>query len=75
VSSWGGALVLVGLGLVARRTGGLPGWLVWTGFVAAPLLVVSWVFVNMPLNVFFIWVAAAGFLVKPPAGETPSTAG
>jgi hypothetical protein len=59
VASWGGALVLVGLGVVARRTGGLPGWLVWTGFVVAPLLVVSWVFFSLPMIVFLLWIAVA----------------
>ncbi len=75
VSSWGGALVLIGLGLVARRTGGLPGWLVWAGFVAAPLLVISWVLFNLPSLVFFLWVAVAGFVATPAATATPTAAG
>lgn len=67
VASWGGAVVLVALGIVARRSGGLPGWLVWSGFVVAPLLVVSWVFFSLPMMVFLVWIAVAGAVVKRPA--------
>jgi hypothetical protein len=72
VASWGGALVLVALGVLARRTGGLPGWLVWTGFVAAPLLVVSWVFFSLPLVVFLVWLSVAVLVARPAAQPVAS---
>jgi hypothetical protein len=75
VAPWGGAVALVALGIIARRTGGLPGWLVWVGFVSAPLLVVSWVFFSLPTTVFLVWVAVAGVVAKPPATATEGSAG
>jgi hypothetical protein len=63
-SLWGAALLLVAIGVAARRTGQLPGWLVWTGFVIAPLLPIAWVFFMLPLMVFVVWVAAVGAVMK-----------
>ncbi len=67
IASWGGTVVLVGLGVAARRTGGLPGWLIWTGFVVAPLLVVSWVFFSLPTILFLVWLSVAGLVARPPS--------
>lgn len=72
VASWGGSLVLVSLGVAARRSGGLPGWLVWSGFVMAPLLLVSWVFFSLPTTLFLVWVAVAGIIAKPPTAAEPA---
>ncbi len=63
-SAWGGALVLLGIGVGARRTGALPGWLLWTGIVFAPLLTVAWLFAMVPMLVFLLWIAVTGLIVK-----------
>lgn len=65
----GGTVLLVALGVLGLRTGGLPGWLVWAGFVISPLLVMSYVFFMLPLLVLLVWVAVACLVAKSPAPE------
>ncbi len=60
----GGTVLVVAIGLAARRNHQLPGWFVWTGIVAAPLLAVSFLFFGIPTLVFVLWTAAAGILMR-----------
>ncbi len=64
VSMWGGSLVLLAVGIGARRSGLVPGWLLWAGIVVAPLLAVAWVFFMLPTLVFLVWVAVVTAIVK-----------
>ncbi len=66
----GGTILVLAIGLGARRNHQLPGWFVWTGVVMAPLLAVSWLFFMFPTLVFVLWVAAAGILMR----STPAAA-
>lgn len=59
---WGGAVVMVAVGVAAGRRGLLPGWLVWSGYVVAPLIVAAWYY-GLPMVLFALWVAVAGFWV------------
>jgi hypothetical protein len=72
ISLWGGSLVLVAIGIGARRTGLLPGWLLWTGIVVAPLLPSAFFFGMIPLLVFLLWVAVVAAMMRPgPVGSRP----
>lgn len=54
--------------VLARRTGVLPQWLVWTGFVCAVVLVFSVVF--LPMLALSVWTAAAGVaMLTSPAAQ------
>ncbi len=63
-SMWGGSLVLLAVGIGGRRSGRVPGWLLWAGIVVAPLLVVAWVLFMLPLLAYLVWVAVVGAIVK-----------
>jgi hypothetical protein len=65
VSAWGGSLVLLAVGVAARRTRLLPGWLLWAGIVIAPLLPIAFLFGMLPLLAFMLWLAAVGVMMKP----------
>ncbi|GAA1578858.1 hypothetical protein GCM10009789_35670 [Kribbella sancticallisti] len=52
------AVLVWGIALASRRTGALPGWLCWVGFVLAPLLPVGWMLFMVPALVFYLWFAA-----------------
>lgn len=74
VSAWGGSLVLLAIGLGARGTGNLPGWLLWTGIVVAPLLPLAYMFAMLPLLVFIVWVAVVPAIVKTGDDSMPDPA-
>jgi hypothetical protein len=61
---WGGSLILVGVGLAARGTGLVPGWLVWAGFVLAPLMPVAFVLFSLPYLAFVLWIATVCVIVR-----------
>jgi hypothetical protein len=65
VSAWGGSLVLLAVGIAARRTQLLPGWLLWAGIVIAPLLPIAFLFGMVPLVAFMLWLVAVGVMMKP----------
>jgi hypothetical protein len=65
VTAWGGSLVLLAVGIAARRTQLLPGWLLWAGIVIAPLLPIAFLFGMLPLLAFMLWLAAVGVMMKP----------
>lgn len=65
ISTWGGSLVLVAIGLGARRTGLVPGWLLWAGIVVAPLLPSAFFFGMIPVLVFLLWVAVVAAMMRP----------
>ena len=65
----GGTVLVVSVGLAARRTHQLPGWFVWTGVVTAPLLAMSFLFFGIPTLVFVLWIATAGILMR----DVPAT--
>jgi hypothetical protein len=67
VSLWGAAVVLLAVGVAGRRGGHLPGWLLWTGIVIAPLMPVAFMLFMLPLLVFLLWLAAVTFMVRTPA--------
>ena len=72
ISLWGGSLVLVAVGIGARRTGLVPGWLLWTGIVMAPLLPSAFFLGMIPVLVFLLWVAALAAMMRPgPVGSRP----
>jgi hypothetical protein len=60
----GGTVLIVAIGLAARRNHQLPGWFVWSGLVTAPLLAVSFLFFMIPTLVFVLWTATAGILMR-----------
>jgi len=60
---WGGAVLMVAVGVASGRRGPLPGWLVWSGYVAAPLIIAAWYYV-IPMVLFALWVAIAGWRVQ-----------
>ncbi len=60
----GGTVLVVAIGLAARRNRQLPGWFVWTGVVTAPLLAMSFLFFGIPTLVFVLWTATAGILMR-----------
>jgi hypothetical protein len=66
----GGTVLVVAIGLAARRTHQLPGWFVWTGVVTAPLLAMSFLFFGIPTLVFVLWTATAGILMRSTPGST-----
>ncbi len=69
ISMWGGSVVLVAIGIAARRTGLVPGWLLWAGIVISPLLPSAFLFGMLPVLVFLIWVAVVGAMMgRTPAG-------
>lgn len=70
VTLWGGALVLLGIGIAAWRARLIPAWLAWTGFVMAPLLPVAWVLGMLPLLVFLLWLAAVAVMLSPGRAAT-----
>lgn len=74
LSAWGGSLVLVAIGLGARGAGKLPGWLLWTGIVVAPLLPLAYMFAMLPLLVFIAWVAIVPAIVKTGDDSLPDPA-
>ena len=72
ISTWGGSLVLVAVGLGARRTGLVPGWLLWAGIVVAPLLPIAFFLGMIPVLVFLLWVAAVSAMMRPgPVADRP----
>ena len=56
--------------LSAKRTGALPGWLCWVGFVLTPLLPVGWMLFMVPALMFYLWFAAVVAIVpvRHPSG-------
>lgn len=65
IAAWGGSVVLVAVGLGARRTGLVPGWLLWAGIVVAPLLPIAFFFGMFPLWAFLLWVAVVAVMMRP----------
>lgn len=57
---WGAAVLMVAVGIAAWRESLLPRWLIWLGFVTAPLLVAAWYY-GVPVLLFCLWVAVAGY--------------
>jgi hypothetical protein len=55
------AVFLAGVSELGRRTGALPPWLVWAGFVAAVLLLVAVFFI--PLVLVPLWSLVAGVVL------------
>lgn len=60
----GAAVVAWSVAIGARRSGRLPGWLVWTGIVLTPLLPYAWIFAMIPMLAFLIWLVAVSIIVK-----------
>jgi hypothetical protein len=60
-STMTGALVALGTSIVAYRTGLLPRWLAFTGFLVAPLLLFAVLF--FPLFLWLAWVLAVSLVL------------
>lgn len=65
ISFWGGSLVLLAIGIAARGTSLVPGWILWAGIVVAPLLPVAFMFGMLPLLVFLLWLAVVCAMMRP----------
>lgn len=64
------ALLAWAIAIGARRTGRLPGWLVWTGIVLTPLLPYAWIFAMIPMLAFLIWLVVVSIIVKTESANT-----
>lgn len=60
---WGAALLMIAVGAAAWRDALLPRWLIWLGYVTAPLLIAAWYY-GLPVLLLAIWVAVAVFRVQ-----------
>jgi hypothetical protein len=58
------ALTIFVTSIIARRTGALPGWIVWLGFVAAIVLLFAAIWI--PQIALLIWVLVVGFALRKP---------
>ena len=59
---WGASLLMVAVGAASWRESLIPRWLVWVGYVTAPLLIAGWYY-GIPVLLFCLWVAVAGLTV------------
>lgn len=57
------AVLVWGIALAGKRSGALPGWLCWVGFVLTPLMPIGWMLFMVPVLLFFLWFAAVVALV------------
>jgi len=66
-------VLVVATSLLALRTGVLPRWLAWAGFVAAVILLAGPLF--LPLLVLPLWVAVVSVVLLQRAGAAPPAEG
>lgn len=64
VKGLGAAVLAWAVALGARRTGQIPGWLAWVGFVLVPLLPYAWFLFMLPWLAFLIWLIAVSLMLK-----------
>lgn len=64
VNGLGAAVLAWAVALGARRTGQIPGWLAWVGFVLVPLLPYAWFLFMLPWLAFLIWLVAVSLMLK-----------
>ena len=67
---WGAAVLMVVVGAAAWRQSLIPRWLIWGGYVTAPLLVAGWYY-GLPVLLLCLWVAVAGLKVQTDRREAP----
>jgi hypothetical protein len=67
-----GALAMWATSAVARRSGALPGWFVWFGFVAGVVALFALFF--FPIFLYWIWIAVAGVLMAMRRERAPAPA-
>lgn len=60
--------------IVARRSGALPGWLIWSGLVLALLQVVAFTFFPMTLMALWLLVLAVVLLARAEVSAAPASA-
>lgn len=64
VQGLGAAVLVWAVALGARRTGQIPAWLAWVGFVLVPLLPFAWILFTLPWLVFLIWLVVVSLMLK-----------
>lgn len=77
VAGIAGALFLGAASLASRRTGLLPGWLVWIGFVLTPLVFAAFPGFGINLYLLAVWVLLVSIVLlrrREPGLETPRPA-
>jgi hypothetical protein len=62
---WAAALAIFAASLVGHRTGVLPTWAVWLGYIAAVALLFAAIWI--PQIALLIWVLAVGIALRKPA--------
>jgi hypothetical protein len=60
---WGASVLMVVVGAASWRQSLIPRWLIWVGYVTAPLLVAGWYY-GLPVLLLCLWVAVAGLKVQ-----------
>jgi hypothetical protein len=60
---WGASVLMVAVGAASWRERLIPRWLIWVGYVTAPLLIAGWYY-GIPVLLLCLWVAVAGLKVQ-----------
>lgn len=60
---WGASGLLVVVGAASWRARLIPHWLIWVGYLTAPLLIVGWYY-GIPVLLLCLWVAVTGLTMQ-----------
>jgi hypothetical protein len=68
------SLVVIATSILSVKTGLLPKWLGWVGFVAAAAMLVAFFFIPFLIWLGWVLLVSVWLIWKPVAGDAPSTA-